>query len=110
LRVSRDMSTLPEVSVPFTEMEQLLPSTGWNFTCDLQVEYASEENASMVYTALSVDKELQPDKVKRNMVLNGRQLLIQFVAVEARFLRASFSAFVDILVLATSTIEQFGSN
>lgn len=37
-------------------------------------------------------------------------LLSQFAAVEARFLRASFSAFVDILVLATRTIEQFGSN
>lgn len=104
------MSTLPAVSIPFTEMEQPLSTGDWNFTCELQVEYASEENASMVYTALSVDKELQPDKVKRNMVLNGRQLLVQFAAVEARFLRASFSAFVDILVLATRTIEQFGSN
>eukprot|EP01018_Ginkgo_biloba_P026075 Gb_05074 [translate_table: standard] len=28
------------------------------FQCNLQVEYASEENASMVYTALSVDKEV----------------------------------------------------
>jgi hypothetical protein len=31
-------------------------------TCsELQVEYASEENASMVYTALSVDKEVSHD-------------------------------------------------
>lgn len=30
-----------------------------------------------------------------------------FEAVEARFLRASFSAFVDILTLATKTIEEF---
>jgi len=104
------MSTLPTVSIPFTETGQPLSTGDWNFTCELQVEYASEENASMVYTALSVDKELQPDKVKRNLVLNGRQLLVQFAAVEARFLRASFSAFVDILVLATRTIEQFGSN
>jgi len=104
------MSTLPAVSIPFTEMGQPLSTGDWNFSCELQVEYASEENASMVYTALSVDKELQPDKVKRNLVLNGRQLLVQFAAVEARFLRASFSAFVDILVLATRTIEQFGSN
>lgn len=31
-----------------------------------------------------------------------------FEAVEARFLRASFSAFMDILTLATKTIEEFG--
>lgn len=31
-----------------------------------------------------------------------------FTALEARFLRASFSAFMDLLVLATKTIEQFG--
>jgi len=104
------MSATPAISVSFAEAGQSFSNADWNFTCDLQVEYASEENASMVYTALSVDKELQPDKVKRNMVLNGRQLLVQFAAVEARFLRASFSAFVDILVLATRTIEQFGSN
>ena len=31
-----------------------------------------------------------------------------FEAVEARFLRASYSAFVDVLTLATKTIEEFG--
>lgn len=31
-----------------------------------------------------------------------------FEAIEARFLRASFSAFVDVLTLATKTIEEFG--
>jgi hypothetical protein len=31
-----------------------------------------------------------------------------FTALEARFLRASFSAFMDLLVLATRTVEQFG--
>ena len=33
-----------------------------------------------------------------------------FEATEARFLRASYSAFVDVLTLATKTIEQFGAN
>ena len=40
-------------------------------TCsDLQVEYASEENASMVYTALSVDKEVSHDCRHRPNSLN----------------------------------------
>ncbi|KAE8077706.1 hypothetical protein FH972_016242 [Carpinus fangiana] len=80
----------------------------WDFSCDLEVDYESEENASMVYAALDVDKELQPDKVKRQMSVSNGKLIVHFEAVEARFLRASFSAFVDVLTLATKTIEEFG--
>ncbi|XP_068653659.1 uncharacterized protein [Aristolochia californica] len=76
--------------------------------CDLDVDYGSQEVASVVYAALAVDKELQPDKVKRQMSISAGKLSVHFEAVEPRFLRASFSAFVDILTLATKTIEEFG--
>ncbi|KAB1209434.1 hypothetical protein CJ030_MR6G027699 [Morella rubra] len=84
------------------------PPTELEFSCDLEVDYESEEHASMVYAALAVDKELQPDKVKRQMTHSNGKLAVHFEAVEARFLRASFSAFVDVLTLATKTIEEFG--
>ncbi|KAG5558864.1 hypothetical protein RHGRI_008722 [Rhododendron griersonianum] len=77
-------------------------------THDFEVDYESEENAQIVYSALAVDKELQPDKVKRQMTVSNGKLVVHFEAVEARFLRASFSAFVDVLTLATKTIEEFG--
>ncbi|XP_068653660.1 uncharacterized protein [Aristolochia californica] len=80
----------------------------WEFSCDLDVDYGSQEVASVVYAALAVDKELQPDKVKRQMSISAGKLSVHFEAVEPRFLRASFSAFVDILTLATKTIEEFG--
>ncbi|XP_059304574.1 uncharacterized protein LOC132056408 isoform X1 [Lycium ferocissimum] len=88
-------------------------STGVNFMrytfcSNLEVDLGSEENAQIVYTALAVDKELQPDKVKRHMSVSNGKLSVNFEAVEARFLRASFSAFVDVLTLATKTIEEFG--
>ncbi|MCH81349.1 hypothetical protein A2U01_0002135 [Trifolium medium] len=75
---------------------------------DLEVDFGSEENASIIYATLMVDKELQPDKVKRLMTVSNGKLLVHFEAIEARFLRASFSAFVDVLTLATKTIEEFG--
>ncbi|KAJ6887853.1 hypothetical protein NC652_028985 [Populus alba x Populus x berolinensis] len=75
---------------------------------DFEVDFGSEENASIVYAALAVDKELQPDKVKRLMSVSNGKLSVHFEAVEARFLRASFSAFVDVLTLTTKTIEEFG--
>ncbi|KAJ7959362.1 EKC/KEOPS complex, subunit Pcc1 [Quillaja saponaria] len=79
----------------------------WEFSCDLEVDYESEDHASIVYAALAVDKELQPDKVKRHMLVSNGKLSVHFEAIEARFLRASFSAFVDVLTLATKTIEEF---
>ncbi|CAA3005044.1 uncharacterized protein LOC111393525 [Olea europaea var. sylvestris] len=80
----------------------------WDFSCDLDVDYESEENACMVYSALAVDKELQPDKVKRQMTVSDGKLSVHFEAVEARFLRASYTAFVDVLKLVTKTVEEFG--
>ncbi|KAL6614437.1 hypothetical protein ACP70R_036707 [Stipagrostis hirtigluma subsp. patula] len=81
---------------------------GWDFTCNYEVDYGSEEHASIVYKTLAVDKELQPDKVKREMTLSGSKLVVHFAAVEARFLRASFSAFVDLMVLVTKLVEEYG--
>lgn len=74
----------------------------------LDVNFESEEHALIVYTTLDVDKELQPDKVRRVMSVSNNKLSVQFEALEARFLRASFSAFVDVLTLATRTIQEFG--
>ncbi|KAL2921809.1 EKC/KEOPS complex subunit LAGE3 [Bienertia sinuspersici] len=88
-------------------MESETLSSSWQFSCDLEVNFESEEKASIVYAALNVDKELQPDKVKRVMSVCDGKLAVHFEAVEARFLRASFSAFVDVLTLATTTIEEF---
>lgn len=83
-------------------------SSGWDFTCDFEVDYGSEEHASIVYKTLAVDKELQPDKVRREMTVSGGKLVVHFEAVEARFLRASFSAFVDLMGLVTKLVEEYG--
>ncbi|CAN1179406.1 hypothetical protein LINPERPRIM_LOCUS36676 [Linum perenne] len=87
---------------------EIMMTSDDKFSANLEVDFESEEHASIVYAALAVDKELQPDKVKREMVVNDGKLSVSFEAVEARFLRASFSAFVDVLTLATKTIEAFG--
>ncbi|WVZ02100.1 hypothetical protein V8G54_022906 [Vigna mungo] len=34
----------------------------WEFSYDMEMDFGSEEHASIVYAALEVDKELQPDK------------------------------------------------
>ncbi|XVE58348.1 hypothetical protein DITRI_Ditri04bG0162900 [Diplodiscus trichospermus] len=45
-------------------------------TNDLEVDFESKENASIVYAALDVDKELQPDKVKRQMSISNGKLSV----------------------------------
>ncbi|CAI9112934.1 OLC1v1013445C1 [Oldenlandia corymbosa var. corymbosa] len=85
-----------------------LDQSKWEFSCDLEVNFQSERKANIVCSSLAVDKELQPDKVKREMSVADGKLFVHFKATEARFLRASFSAFVDVLTLATKTIEEFG--
>jgi EKC/KEOPS complex subunit PCC1/LAGE3 len=75
---------------------------------NLDVSFESEEHALIAYTSLAVDKELQPDKVRRVMSVSNNKLSVHFEAIEARLLRASFSAFVDVLTLATRTIQEFG--
>ncbi|CAA0409475.1 putative CTAG/Pcc1 family protein [Arabidopsis thaliana] len=80
----------------------------WDFSCNLDVNFESEEHALIAYTSLAVDKELQPDKVRRVMSVSNNKLSVHFEAIEARLLRASFSAFVDVLTLATRTIQEFG--
>ncbi|KQJ84646.1 uncharacterized protein LOC100846775 [Brachypodium distachyon] len=82
-------------------------SSGWDFTCNFEVDYGSEEHATIVYKTLAVDKELQPDKVRREMTVSGGKLVVRFEAVEARFLRATFSAFVDLMVLVTKIVEEY---
>ncbi|XP_074561757.1 uncharacterized protein LOC141818068 [Curcuma longa] len=85
-----------------------LPSNGWDFICDFEVDFGSNESANIAGSALAVDKELQPDKVKRQISICDGKLKVQFQAVEARFLRASFSSFVDLLILTTQLIEEYG--
>ncbi|KAL8128633.1 hypothetical protein V2J09_017788 [Rumex salicifolius] len=74
--------------------------SGWEFSCDFTVDFMSDEKATI----------LQPDKVRRQMSVSDGILSVHFDAVEARFLRASFNAFLDALTLATKTIEEFGQD
>eukprot|EP00850_Spirogloea_muscicola_P013611 SM000093S24422 [mRNA] locus=s93:281829:282786:- [translate_table: standard] len=76
----------------------------------VDVMFPCDEWASIVFNALAVDAELQPDKVSREMSVHGPKLRVGFAATEARLLRAAYRAFMDVLILATRTLEQFGEH
>ncbi|KAI3936758.1 hypothetical protein MKW92_033663 [Papaver armeniacum] len=66
-----------------------------------------DENASVVCEPIVVDREVATDKVRRIMTVNDGKLSVHFESVEARFLRASYSSFLDVLTLSTKTIKEF---
>lgn len=76
----------------------------------LEVHYPSDEWATMVLNCLSVDSELQPDKLRREISVQGTKLRVGFATSDLRLLRAAFNAFMDMLILATKTLEQFGTS
>ncbi|EKX44756.1 hypothetical protein GUITHDRAFT_152857 [Guillardia theta CCMP2712] len=75
--------------------------------CSLSVDYPDKEFAEMVSQALAVDEELHQDKVARQVSSDGKTLIAQFAACDARMLRVSVNSFFEALALATRTLDAF---
>ena len=71
------------------------------------VTFPAENQARMVFEALSVDPELRPDDVSRDMAVSECQLQVTFAAKEVRLLRAAVGTFCDLMSLAIRTLEAF---
>ncbi|KAK3286690.1 hypothetical protein CYMTET_5759 [Cymbomonas tetramitiformis] len=78
-----------------------------DFEYSMQAEYASHAHAQMIMTTLDVDAELNQGKVSRTLHVQDSTLHARFAATEARLLRAAVSSFLDLMTLATKTLEQF---
>ncbi|GAQ88574.1 hypothetical protein KFL_004410020 [Klebsormidium nitens] len=78
------------------------------FTCSWHVDFPTEEAAVIVCKTLSVDAELNPTKVFREIRVAGKQLLVSFAASDDRLLRTAVNGFKDMQKLAIRTLEEFG--
>ena len=54
-----------------------------------------------------VDEELHSDKVQKVVYLEGNSLKADFHAIDARMLRVSVNSFLEMLILATKTMDIF---
>mmetsp|Transcript_13155 Transcript_13155/g.34418 ORF Transcript_13155/g.34418 Transcript_13155/m.34418 type:complete len:99 (-) Transcript_13155:1634-1930(-) len=79
------------------------------FKYDMNVPFASQDHAVIVYNSLVVDEELQPKLVIRDMSVDKDVLKVTFYTNQLRILRVSVSSFYDMLTLATKTVAQFGA-
>mmetsp|Transcript_12797 Transcript_12797/g.47283 ORF Transcript_12797/g.47283 Transcript_12797/m.47283 type:complete len:108 (-) Transcript_12797:2171-2494(-) len=77
------------------------------FQCDIDVVFPTERAAKMVEQAIKVDKELQPDKIRRDIRAEQMVLKVRFQATEARLLRVSLSSFYDMVGVCLRTLQEF---
>ena len=74
----------------------------------VNVPFSNQEHAEIAYNSLRVEVEPSRSKVKRNLTVEGSNLVAHFTAVEARNLRVSVNSFFEHVILVADTINQFG--
>lgn len=79
----------------------------FDFTWDGQIEFENAQHASYVCQVLSVDPELRPQEVERELTTNGAVFFMTFKAKQPRMLRAAVGTFLDLVALAIRTLEAF---
>eukprot|EP01026_Neomeris_dumetosa_P005665 TRINITY_DN1165_c0_g1_i1.p7 TRINITY_DN1165_c0_g1~~TRINITY_DN1165_c0_g1_i1.p7 ORF type:complete len:105 (-),score=4.89 TRINITY_DN1165_c0_g1_i1:1164-1451(-) len=72
-----------------------------------EIPFQSENAAEVVCDSLSVDPELRPQFVDKQLSRDGKILKVYFAATEIKMLRAAVGTFLDLLKLAIQTVEQF---
>ncbi|CAM9229682.1 unnamed protein product [Sphacelaria rigidula] len=77
------------------------------YHCQVVVAYPSEKLATIACSTLNVDEEIQPERIKRSIRVEGSSLLASFEASEARVLRVVLSSFYDMSLVISRTFLEF---
>lgn len=78
-----------------------------DYTCSIELPLPSGNAAQMLFKVLSVDCELQPEKVRRKYVVSKNVFRAEFAASEARLLRATLSSFYDMAIVVVRSFSEF---
>eukprot|EP00640_Fibrocapsa_japonica_P009992 CAMPEP_0113936828 /NCGR_PEP_ID=MMETSP1339-20121228/3610_1 /TAXON_ID=94617 /ORGANISM="Fibrocapsa japonica" /LENGTH=82 /DNA_ID=CAMNT_0000939389 /DNA_START=85 /DNA_END=333 /DNA_ORIENTATION=- /assembly_acc=CAM_ASM_000762 len=77
------------------------------YCCSLKISYTSVD-AAEIARVLTVDEELQPTKVTKNIVAEDQKLLVTFACTDPKILRVALSSFYDMIIVATKALQEFG--
>nr|CCA27529.1 conserved unknown protein putative [Albugo laibachii Nc14] len=77
------------------------------FSCVITIPFESHRDASYAMQTLLVDKELQPEKIIRELRAVENDLIVEFRTTEARLLRAAVSSFYDMVLLIARVLMEF---
>lgn len=78
------------------------------YAAEIRFEYASERHARAVESSLAVDEELNPATCERASRVEGRAVVVNFRAVDAKQLRVSVGGFFELARVASETVAAFG--
>ena len=74
----------------------------------VNIPFQDDRQAMIAYNSLRVEIEPARSKVKRNLCVEGNNLVAHFNAADARSLRVSINSYFEHVALVVDTIKQFG--
>ncbi|PCH42194.1 transcription factor Pcc1 [Wolfiporia cocos MD-104 SS10] len=86
-------------------------STGnlWH-TVTIRIPFVSGKHANIAKQVIEVDKELQPQAVKRVLSVEDQTLVANFSTMTVRLSRLTVNAFLENVDLVVRTIAEFGED
>ncbi|KAJ3571104.1 hypothetical protein NP233_g3979 [Leucocoprinus birnbaumii] len=84
-------------------------TSDWH-TVTVEVPFVSPKHASIAKQVIDVDKELQPQAVKRELTVDGNKLVAKFDTLTVRLARLTVNAFLENVDLVVRTLENFGED
>ncbi|RPD60114.1 transcription factor Pcc1, partial [Lentinus tigrinus ALCF2SS1-7] len=76
----------------------------------MRIPFASHKHANIAKQVIEVDRELQPDVVKRTLAVEGNELIATFTTLTVRLARLTSNAFLENVDLVVRTIGEFGED
>ncbi|KAG8839216.1 hypothetical protein FRC18_000072 [Serendipita sp. 400] len=74
----------------------------------VKVPFSSSKHANIARDVISVDRELQAHAVKRELTVEGDQLVGTFRTLTVRLARLTLNAFLENVELIIRTLDEFG--
>lgn len=74
----------------------------------IEIPYNTQREAEIVRNSLQVDREPKRSGSSKVFSIKGNTLCVEIRSPDVRQLRTAVSSFMDLLHLATKTVNQFG--
>ncbi|OCH95375.1 transcription factor Pcc1 [Obba rivulosa] len=85
------------------------PESQWHIIT-VRIPFASAKHATIAKQVIEVDKELQPQAVKRELIVEGEELVATFKTLTVRLSRLTLNAFLENVDLVIRTLGEFGED
>ncbi|KAF8515416.1 CTAG/Pcc1 family [Hysterangium stoloniferum] len=75
----------------------------------IKIPFLSANHAEIAMRVLQVDAELQPNAVKKSLVVEGSLLIATFTTLTVRLARLTLNSFLENVDLITRTLAEFAN-